>query len=247
MRTVSRIALALLALILTSVALVGTTAPANAATYFRYWMYFSAQDGTYDTYDKGVGATVPKDGSIEAFRFAASDTKNPNQPRIDLASVDFDAVCGDTAAMDGQKRVAVLIDFGVDADSKGQVIPEPEAACAQAATKATGLQVLQSVAEVRTESSSFGPLLCAIDGYPEKKCANDESDVATPADDGFLDLALNADSASDDATDATDGSDSSDASEDDDDSNNAPLYMGLGVVVVVLVAGGVYVTRRRSS
>ena len=52
-------------------------------------------------------------------------------------------------------------------------------------TNANGLQVLEAVAEVRTENH-FGPTLCAIDGYPAKGCANDVSNVATPADDGFL-------------------------------------------------------------
>jgi hypothetical protein len=56
---------------------------------------------------------------------------------------------------------------------------------------------------------------------------------------GFLDVALNNDTTSDDTTEA------SDSSEEDDDSN-AGLYIGLGIVVVVLVAGGVLVTRRRS-
>ena len=93
MRTVSRIALALLALILTSVALVATTAPANAVDYYRCWTYFTVQDGTYVLADKGVGATTPKDGSIEAYRYAAADFKKPNLPRIDLTEVDFDAVC----------------------------------------------------------------------------------------------------------------------------------------------------------
>ena len=82
----------------------------------------------------------------------------------------FDAVCVDTPAVDGQKRVAVIIDFGVEADAEGQEIPAPKAACAQVPTEANGLQVLEAVAEIRTENHG-GPLLCAIDGYPgEELC-----------------------------------------------------------------------------
>jgi hypothetical protein len=242
MRTVSRIALAMLALILTSVALVATSAPANATDYYRYWAYFNVEDGKYVASDKGVGASVPEDGAVEAYRYAAPDLKSPNEPRIDLTEVDFEAVCAETAAAESKKRVAVLIDFGVEEDSEGQDVPDPAVACAQVAPKATALQVLQSVAEVRTKSSSFGPLLCGIDGYPAKGCADVVTKQATPADDGFLNVALNDDSASDAASDTKEAS-----SEEDDDSNNAPLYVGLGIVVVVLVAGGVYVTRRRSS
>ena len=60
-----------------------------------------------------------------------------------------------------------MIDFGVEQDAAdGDEPPAPYAACAQVATNATGLQVLDAAAEVRSENSDFGPSLCAIDGYP---------------------------------------------------------------------------------
>ena len=118
--------------------------------------------------DKGVGAATPKDGSIEAYRYAAADFKKPNLPRIDLNVVDFDAVCAETPAVDGEKRVAVLIDFGVEADSEGQEIPEPKAACAQAATEATGLQVLQSVIDVRTKPPTSARCCVASTAIPPR-------------------------------------------------------------------------------
>ena len=81
MRTVSRIALALLALFLTSVALVATSAPANATDYYRFWNYFNVQDGEYVAYQKGPGAVKPKDGTIEAYRFEApQDFSSPTCP-----------------------------------------------------------------------------------------------------------------------------------------------------------------------
>ncbi len=61
----------------------------------------------------------------------------------------------------------MIIDFGVEADAEGQEIPDPEGGlCPGGRPKANGLQVLESVADVRTENLGFGPLLCGIDGYP---------------------------------------------------------------------------------
>jgi hypothetical protein len=237
MRTVPRIALAMLSLFITSFAVIGITAPANATDYYRYWQYFQVQDGTAVTSQKGPGAFTPEDGSVEAYRYAASkDFKKPNLPRVDLTKVTFDAVCADTAAADGQKRVAVILDYGVEEDAEGQPIPEPKAACAQVAATATGLQVLQAVAEVRTENHG-GPLVCGIDGFPAKGCADEVTQTATPPDGGFLTVALG-DAADQDAT-------SGDSK--DDDSNNTPLYVGLGVLVAALVAAGLFVTRRNKT
>jgi len=237
MRTIPRLVLAMLTLLFTSVAVVGLSAPANATDYYRYWTYFQVKGDTYVASQKGVGAFVPKDGSIDAYRYAApQDYKEPNLPRVDLTEVTFDAVCGDTEAADGNKRVAVIIDYGVEADAEGQEVPEPTAACASVPTTATGLQVLDAVADVRSKSSSMGPLLCGIDGYPAKGCADQVTTTATPADRGFVDLALS----SDDAGDPTSG-------DTGDGDGNTGLYVGLGALVAALIAVGLVVARRNRS
>ena len=213
------------ALVLSTVA-----APAQAEDIYRSWTFFSVEDGTYVASDLGVGAVKPADGTIEAFRYAApADFKNPNLPRIDLSTVTFESVCSDTPAADGQKRVAVLLDFGVTEDAAGATIPEPSAGCAQVPVKSTAFQVLQKVAEVRSTSSTFGPFVCAIDGYPASGCA-DTVQTATPADSGFVTV----------ATDQP-------ADEAKDDDSNTLLYAGLAAIVAVLVGGGYLVTRRNKS
>ena len=217
----------LLSVFVGSVAL-GATTPAHAAPeYYRYWVYFTVDEGIYVSSNLGVGAVTPADGSVQAFRYAApADYLKPNEPRIDLTQVTFDTVCADTPAVDGQKRVAVLLDFGVTEDAEGATIPAATAECSQVDAKATTLQVLQKVAEVRTKDMS-GPFVCAIDGYPASDCGASVT-TATPADSGFVTISADNPAA------------------EEDDSNTA-LYAGLGALVVVLIAGGVVITRRNKS
>ena len=222
----------LLALLLSAFAgslVLGVAAPAQAADIYRYWSFFTVESGVYKAADVGVGGLTPADGSIEAFRWAAPAEYPPNNlPRIDLATVTFESVCADTAAVAGQKRVAVLVDFGVTEDAGGVEIPGATAECAQVDTTATALQVMQKVTEVRTKSESFGPVLCAIDGFPAAGCGDAKVDTATPADSGFVTVTGDEPAA------------------EDDDSNTA-LYAGLGAIVVVLLAGGAFVARRNKS
>ncbi|MDN5893304.1 MAG: hypothetical protein L0H93_04695, partial [Nocardioides sp.] len=153
-------------------------------------------------------------------------------PRADLADLDFETICGDATAGDGEKRVAVLIDYGLDADAtNGDDVPAPTADCAVVPEKATGLQVLDSVGETRLGDKNS---LCAINGYPGTGCfepAKQES-----AKDGdpveFTVAGAGDDSSSDEA---------------DEDSNNGILIGGAVVVIVALGVGGVLLNRRRSA
>jgi LPXTG-motif cell wall-anchored protein len=147
--------------------------------------------------------------------------------------VSFEEVCGHVDAKDGQKRVAVVIDFGVEQDAaEGQEPPAPYAACAQVAPKATGLQVLDAVAEVRSENSDFGPSLCAIDGYPASGPCFGSGPEASPDDGEPVAFAI-------------EGVDKE--SDDEDDDSNVPLLLGVGAVVVLLGAGGVLLARRNKA
>lgn len=225
-----------LALFLAGFTLVGTAGSASAADDpARFWMYYSVVDDEFVAYlDKGVGATNPADGSVEAFRYGTSTEFPPHiAPRADVAEVSFEEVCGHVDAKDGQKRVAVVIDFGVEQDAAGgQEPPAPYAACAQVARKATGLQVLDAVAEVRSENSDFGPSLCAIDGYPASGPCFGSGPEASPDDGEPVAFAI-------------EGVDKE--SDDEDDDSNVPLLVGAGAVVVLLGAGGVLLARRNKA
>lgn len=226
-----RLSLVLVALLAGSVVTTGLAAPAQATDYYRYWTFFTVDNGAYVASPKGVGEVKPADGSIEAFRWAApADYTEPNLPRIDLATVTFDSICADTAAVDGQKRVAVIVDFGVAEDAGGAEIPAAMAECAQVPANSTALQALQRVAQVRSKSSSFGPLLCAIEGFPATGCADDVTQTATPADSGFVTVSTG---------------DETEAAEQSDD--NLPLYAGLAALVAVILGAGLVIARRRKS
>lgn len=207
---------------------------------FRYWAYFHVEDGEYVASEEGVGAYVPEDGATEAYRYAApADYNNPNVPRADLSELDFERVCGDTEAGADEKRVAVLLDFGVEADSQGAEVPEPMAACAAVPQDATALQTVQDVAEVRTESSSFGPQLCAVEGYPASGCSA-PAESGTPADDGTVEFAI-----AGEESESADGSTEAGADGDDGGSNTV-LYVVLALVALGLLGGGTFLARRRA-
>ena len=184
-RAVRSALLPLLTLLLAGFVSVGTAPAAQAADVYRYWGYYTVTDGAFVAQETGPAGATPKDGDIEGYRYAApADFKNPNLPRADLTVVTFDAVCGDKTAADGEKRVAVLIDYGVESDAAdGETPPDPEALCAVVPEKFNGLQTLQSVApDLRTQKSSFGPLLCGISGYPATGCADVKVPEGSPAD-----------------------------------------------------------------
>lgn len=228
----------LLSLLLGGSVVAGTTTSAQAADVFRYWAYFAVEDGEFVAQETGPAGATPDDGAIEAYRYAApANFEQPNLPRADTSELTFDAVCGEETAEDGEKRVAVLVDYGVEEDADGAEVPEPEALCAVVPEDANGLQTLQAVAsDVRTESSSFGPLVCGIGGYPATGCADVKAPEGTPADGEPVDFALDADPAS--------GTSESDA---EDDDNSALLLGGIAALVALIVAGGLLLRRRNSA
>lgn len=231
MKTTRRTGAMLLSVLVTVLGMSWVAAPAQAADYFRFWTYFHVDGGTYVSYTEGVGSSKPADGSIEAYRFAASESfEKPNLPRVDLGEVTFDEICGSETAAAGQKRVAVILDYGVADDANGQEIPGAEADCAVVATDATGLQVLQAVAQVRTEDMG-GPVVCAINGFPAQGCT-EKVTTATPADDGFVQVAI-----------GDEGPESTSA----DEGVSTLVYAGLGVLLLLLIGGGVFLARRKNS
>jgi hypothetical protein len=235
-------ALAALTIAMTALLPVLFTAPAaQAADIYKYWGYFTVADGEFVYATTGPGAATPADGSTEAYRYAApADFNKPNLPRANLTVVTFDAVCADSTADADEKRVAVLVDYGLDSDaSKGETTPAPAAACAVVAEDATGLQVLQAAfGDVRTEDSSAGPSVCGISGYPATGCLGTKVETGTPPDTQPVEFAI----AGDDTADTSTDSQSS-----DDGGNNAALLAVSGVVIVLVVVGALLLQRRRRS
>ncbi|WP_409236066.1 SCO2322 family protein [Streptomyces sp. PA5.6] len=147
-------------------------APAQAAGY-RYWSFWE-RDGAQWTYaTQGPGTARPEDGDVQGFRFSVSDdSKDSAKPR---GPADFDAICEDTPAKDGRKRVGLVVDFGTAGDAPGgETPPKRRTACAQVGEDATSAEALASVAKpLRYDSKA---LLCAIDGYPKTGCGEQVSD-----------------------------------------------------------------------
>ncbi|NEE06107.1 hypothetical protein G3M58_06635, partial [Streptomyces sp. SID7499] len=144
---------------------------AEAAGY-RYWSFWEGNGKNWEYATQGPSLLRPDDGAVQGFRFAVSeDSGDAAQPR---RAPDFGAICADTPAKDGRKRVALVIDPGTAADAPdGEKPPAPRTACAQVAPDASSAEALASVAKpLRYDSSA---MLCAISGYPKSGCGEQVS------------------------------------------------------------------------
>lgn len=209
-----------------------TLVPATAAhaAAYRYWGYYQLSGTTWEFAPKGPADLTPADGSVEGWRFAIGTEGSTRLPR---ATPTFDEVCGDTEAESGSKRVAVVIDYGRQADSADDTEPPaPVGRCAVVAEAATGLEVLAEVADVRQDKS----LICGIDDIPATGCGDEVKTVTAAAEAPDTAVELETASAETDAA----------VSEDEDDSNTG-TYVGIGVAVLALAAVAVAALRRRAS
>ncbi|MEU3447878.1 SCO2322 family protein [Streptomyces thermolilacinus] len=152
---------------------------AHAAGY-RYWSFWEGGAGGSWAYATQGPATVrPADGAVHGYRFAVSaDSRDADRPR---GAPDFAAICADTPAREGTKRVGLVLDFGTPADAPpGGTPPAPRTACARVAPDATGAEALAAVAPPLRYNSQA--LLCAIAGYPEEGCGEQvDTPATTPA------------------------------------------------------------------
>ncbi|MDX3840732.1 SCO2322 family protein [Streptomyces europaeiscabiei] len=201
---------------------------AHAAAY-RYWSFWD-RDGSAWTYaTQGPSTARPSDGDVQGFRFAVSrDSADAAQPR---GAADFAAICGETAARGGEKRVALVVDFGTAADAPaGEMPPAARTACARVPDDASTAEALASVAKpLRYDTNA---MLCAIAGYPGKGCGEAVgSDTGADASAGG---------------DARTGDPSSPpaATTAEEDGPSVGLFAGVGVVAV-LGAAAVWQARRR--
>ncbi|MFI0709573.1 SCO2322 family protein [Streptomyces inhibens] len=235
--------------------------PAQAQEY-RYWSFWDGKGGTGDgggTGGKGSKggswayategpATMrPADGAVEGFRFTVSaDSAAAGKPR---AAADFEAICRDTPAKDGRKRIGIVIDFGTAADAPGdERPPAARTECAQVAEDASAGEALAAVARpLRYDSNA---LLCAIAGYPKSGCAEQVSGSkeAGSTEAGSKGTGSSASSSSGAAADGhggdAAGSGDNGSGGDDDGGPSAGLLGGIAAVIA-LGAAAVWQARRR--
>ncbi len=160
----------LLALLLAAV----VAAPAADAASYRYWTYWWGQPGatSWTFAQLGPASDRPKDGSVIGWRFAVTtESGGKKAPR---ASLPFAALCPQlTSAPDGQKRVAVVVDYGTATDAPPGERPPGggtvRVECVTAPSNANAVTVL-TTAGVSLRVGSNG-LVCGIDGYPRGECA----------------------------------------------------------------------------
>ncbi len=164
-----------LAVLLAAAFAVLTVAPAHAAAY-RFWGFYQLADGAWTFAQKGADETVPKDGTVEGWRFAVADTGDTRQPRTTLS---FDQICGATPARSGNKRVGLVVDFGRPADGTDAAVtpPEPKAVCAVVPSAGTSTDVLRAAGELRIDKG----LVCAVAGYPATGCGGEVKELSPEA------------------------------------------------------------------
>lgn len=223
-------------LVLAAIFVATATGTAQAADGYRYWNYFHVKGTSYVFAQVGASGYTPKNDAIEAYRYGTSTTTNGLAPRADLTDYTIDKICAGLEPDAGKKRVGVLLDYGTTSDAaSGETPPAPRAACAVVAKDANGQQVLEAVADVR-----FDKLTCGIDGYPVKSCSvTVKSPAKQPAQ-------KNVTFAVPETAAAGAHSQPTKARSDDNSNLTAPL-VGAGVVLVLLVGGGIVLTRRNKS
>ena len=231
----------LLALLLAALLTAPGTGSAQGATGYRYWNYFHVTGGKYVFATTGPADHVPKDGSVEAYRYGLSSVADGLKPRTGPTTYTAAAVCEGTAPESGEKRVAVLIDYGTPADAPaGETPPRPRAACAVVPVDANGQQVLDEVADVRVQDG----VTCGIDGYPVQTCAVTVKDAPAPATERAVDFALpQAATSTDQTPKAGTGTGSGDGSGDGD----VPWSLVGAVAAVLVLGGGALLLARRNK
>jgi hypothetical protein len=216
-------------------------APAAAPPGYTYWGYY-IWNPTKATWDYAtVGANdrkqLPADGDAYGFRWALV----VQDPRLPRAEPDFEAICAETPeAGAGEKRVAFVLDYGSDIDApEGSTPPEPRGACALVKESFTVQQALQTVAEVRTDDSG---LICGIDSYPASGCGDTFKNAEEGPPDQPVALALPAEE-----PEETPAAEEPTQAADDSDDSGFPWGVAIAGGVVVVLAFGALLLRRRQA
>ncbi|GMA19919.1 SCO2322 family protein [Arsenicicoccus piscis] len=248
----------LVALLAVLVSLTVLPAPsAQAAGGYRYWGYWQLAGAKWGFSSNGPSMTHPGDGSVEGWRFAVAAE---NSMRVPRATVTFAQACSTTPAVDGKKRVAVVIDFGRSADAadEGTTPPKPYYTCVSAPMLATGQEVLAAAADVRFSNSG---MVCGVGGYPTAGCSEQVATISTAAAaaDTPVPMAFRAapgatpsPAAAATTTGGATAAPSAPATPAASDSqssggSNATTLIVLAVVVLALIGGLIAMTRRRRN
>ncbi|MGH8824332.1 MAG: SCO2322 family protein [Jiangellaceae bacterium] len=193
---------------------------------FRFWGYYQWTDDAWAFAQTGPAEATPADGAVEGWRYAVAGA----EPRFPRADGDFELICGSAEAAAGEKRVAVVIDYGTAADAEdGSEPPAAEGACAVVPEDATGADVLAEVTEVRLDDSG---LACGLGGHPAQGCGGAVNTAAPTGPEESVELAL-----PEAETPAASGT--GDDAEEDDDGFPVGLLVGIGAVAVIGVAAAV--------
>ncbi|MFG2519637.1 SCO2322 family protein [Streptomyces sp. NPDC048527] len=142
------------------------------ATGYRYWSFWDRDGSAWVYASQGPSTARPSDGDVQGFRFSVSeDSQDSAKPR---GAASFDTICATTAAKDGEKRVALVVDFGAAQDApSGETPPKPRTACARVADDATSAEALAAVAKPLRYNNQA--LLCSIAGFPKTGCGEQVS------------------------------------------------------------------------
>lgn len=149
-------------------------APAAEAASYRYWTYWWGQPGatSWTFAQLGPASDRPKDAAVIGWRYAVTtESGGRTAPR---SSLPFATLCPSlTSTPDGQKRVAVVVDYGAPADAPPGERPPGggtvRVECVTVAANANAVTVL-TTAGVSLRVGGNG-LVCGIDGYPRRECA----------------------------------------------------------------------------
>ncbi len=170
---------AVLTALFATLAVLGTwgAAPADATSY-RFWAYWLGGDSDWSFSSQGASRR-PADGTVDGWRFAVSEASSSSTPPRHTPS--FGRICESTDAVDGSKRVGLVVDFGTTADAPdGETPAGLISTCVVAPADANGYEVLDLASvQLRTDSG----LICGLNGYPATECGAVVADpTSSPSD-----------------------------------------------------------------
>lgn len=201
-----------------------SSASSDSSTVYVFWSEWNANGTSWTLATVGAASTTPADGSVQGWRYGAGSGNGVDQsPR---ESPDFSQVCANTPATAGNKRIAVIIDYGTTAIApSGETPPALANYCASVPTNANGSQVLSAVTSVRTGTDG---MICGVSGYPSSGCS----------------AAVSAATAAAGATDAPtiSGSTSSSSSS----TSWVPFVIG-AIVIIILIIAAIGISRKRKN
>lgn len=146
-------------------------------TAFRYWSFWTSENGKWVAAATGVAAIPATDGAVQGWRFvtaavALSDNEAPRE------SAAFEDICAGVEPATGKARVGVVIDYGTSADYDGSLNPPAVRTECVLVTDGDPMSfALSASAEVR-ENAGF---VCALDSLPETGCGEEVPLLSAPS------------------------------------------------------------------